>query len=58
MEASKDKEEKEEKYIPPTERLIIEAAMAIGRFGGKCRICKKTVYGYSIQELNRHRCQN
>lgn len=59
MEVSKDKDEaKEPKYIPPTEREIIENAFAPGRFGGKCRKCKKIIYSHTLQELNRHKCQS
>ena len=44
------------KYQPPTKETIMRTALAPGVFSAKCRHCKRLVTGYSVEELNKHKC--
>jgi hypothetical protein len=51
-------EKLEDSYKSPTDKQVMEAAYAPGIFAAKCRKCKEIIRGTTIEELNKHKCQN
>ena len=58
LKEKKNKEEKESKYIPPTDEQVFKFVYSPGTFRGKCQRCKMIISADTIQDIRKHRCQN